>query len=71
MTKKLLPKTRALKYWRLAEECGEVTQCLSKINRFGLNNKREGQKLTNKERLLEELSDLKHAIKEVEKDVKD
>ena len=37
----------------LAEECGELTQRVSKILRFGIGNKRPGQDFSNAELLLQ------------------
>lgn len=42
----------------LQEECAEVIQAVSKINRFGLDNYKPGKPKTNKEHLEEELGDL-------------
>ena len=42
----------------LQEECAEVIQAVSKINRFGMNNYKPGKPKTNKEHLEEELGDL-------------
>ncbi len=43
---------------RLAEECGEVVQRVSKALVFGLAEKQEGQLLTNEQRLKGEVTDL-------------
>lgn len=40
----------------LTEECAEVIQAVSKINRFGLNNSWNG--VTNKESLITEIGDV-------------
>jgi NTP pyrophosphatase (non-canonical NTP hydrolase) len=40
----------------LTEECAEVIQAVSKINRFGLNN--EWQGVTNKQSLITEIGDV-------------
>jgi len=40
----------------LAEECAEVTQCVSKIMRFGIESYWDG--ITNREKLSKELGDL-------------
>lgn len=40
----------------LTEECAEVIQAVSKINRFGLNN--EWQGVTNKQSLVTEIGDV-------------
>jgi NTP pyrophosphatase (non-canonical NTP hydrolase) len=42
----------------LQEECAEVIQAISKINRFGLDNFKPGKPKTNKEHLEEELGDV-------------
>jgi NTP pyrophosphatase (non-canonical NTP hydrolase) len=42
----------------LQEECAEVIQAVSKVSRFGLDNKKPGKPLTNKEHLEVELGDL-------------
>jgi len=42
----------------LQEECAEVIQAVSKINRFGLDNLKPGKPKTNREHLEEELGDL-------------
>lgn len=40
------------------EECAEIIQAISKINRFGLDQTKPGQEKTNREHLEEELGDL-------------
>ena len=42
----------------LQEECAEVIQAVSKINRFGINNFKPGKPKTNGEHLEEELGDV-------------
>lgn len=42
----------------LQEECAEVTQAISKVFRFGVDNKHPELVHTNKERLEEEIGDL-------------
>lgn len=42
----------------LSEECAEVIQAVSKINRFGMDNYKPGKLKTNREHLEEELGDL-------------
>ena len=42
----------------LAEECAEVIQAISKIQRFGLENYKPGKPKTNQEHLEEEVGDL-------------
>ena len=42
----------------LQEECAEVIQAVSKINRFGLDNFKPGKPKTNREHLEEELGDM-------------
>jgi len=46
----------------LQEECAEVTQAISKIFRFGLDNFKPDQNKTNREHLEEELGDLQCMI---------
>lgn len=48
---------------KLAEECSEVAQMALKSQQFGLEEKRAGQDLTNKERLHEELNDLNGIVR--------
>lgn len=40
------------------EECAEVIQAVSKIQRFGLNNSKGGEAFTNREHLEEEIGDM-------------
>ena len=42
----------------LQEECAEVIQAISKINRFGIDNSKPGTLYTNREHLEEELGDV-------------
>ena len=42
----------------LQEECAEVIQAVSKINRFGADNVKPGKPKTNREHLEEELGDM-------------
>ncbi len=42
----------------LQEECAEVIQAVSKVNRFGLDNFKPGKPKTNREHLEEELGDM-------------
>ncbi len=42
---------------KLMEECAEVTQRCSKILCFGIQEKENGQKSTNEERLISEIND--------------
>lgn len=42
----------------LSEECAEVTQCVTKSLRFGLEEKQPGQIFTNRSRLQGEVNDL-------------
>lgn len=53
--------TKELLLIQLAEECGEITQVVSKIFRFGMDENRDGQTLSNKQRLVQEIVDL-HVI---------
>lgn len=41
-----------------SEECAEIIQAISKINRFGLDNVKPGKPKTNRQHLEEELGDL-------------
>lgn len=52
----------------LQEECSEVIQAVSKINRFGIDNYKPGKPKTNREHLEEELGDLLAMIDLLEKD---
>ena len=42
----------------LSEECAEVIQAVSKCNRFGLDNMKPGESLTNAQHLEGEIGDL-------------
>lgn len=42
----------------LQEECAEVIQAVSKVNRFGFDNYKPGKPKTNREHLEEELGDM-------------
>ena len=42
----------------LQEECAEVIQAVSKINRFGIDNYKPGKPKTNREHLEEEMGDV-------------
>ncbi len=42
---------------KLAEECNEIGQRVSKAIRFGLDEIQPGQSLTNRDRLVDELTD--------------
>ena len=42
----------------LSEECAEVIQAVSKINRFGMDNYKPGKPKTTRQHLEEELGDL-------------
>lgn len=50
-------------FLHLAEECAEVSQRVSKILRFGLEEVQGGQPLSNKERLSLEVIDLLAVLK--------
>lgn len=52
----------------LAEECAEVGQRVSKALRFGLQEKQPGQSMTNAERIVTELLDLRAVIEMLEAD---
>lgn len=63
MKHELLPKTFEGKLWRLAEECSEVIKECSKIARFTIHCPQDYVSTKdNKKALLEEISDLEHAI---------
>lgn len=51
---------------KITEECSELSQRASKAFMFGLSEVQEGQKLTNLERLRNELHDLLHTVKMLE-----
>jgi len=51
----------------LQEECAEVIQAVSKINRFGMDNLKPGLPKTNRQHLEEELGDLVAMITLLEK----
>jgi hypothetical protein len=53
----MMTRTQLL-YLKLAEECAEVTQRVSKIIQFGPNDKEPGCTLDNLTRLHDEVSDL-------------
>jgi NTP pyrophosphatase (non-canonical NTP hydrolase) len=42
----------------LQEECAEVIQAISKINRFGIDNSKPGVEKSNRQHLEEEIGDL-------------
>ncbi len=46
----------------LIEECSEVIQRVTKAQRFGLDEIQPGQRLTNEERILEEVIDIQVVI---------
>jgi hypothetical protein len=74
MHAEFLPTGLAGKFGRLVEECAEVLLAIGKIERFGLDSVNplipEDQRVTNRNALLGELSDLEHAIEEVRQEVK-
>lgn len=47
---------------KLAEECAEVSQMVSKCIRFGLNNTKPGEDMTNRERLIDEIEDIEATL---------
>lgn len=47
----------------LIEECSEVIQRATKMQRFGINEVQPGQELTNAERLSDEVGDLLETIR--------
>lgn len=69
MHAEFLPHDLAGKLGKLTEECGEVLAAVGKTQRFGLDSVNplipEDQRVTNKDWLLAELSDLEHAIEAV------
>lgn len=69
MKEEHLPKTPEGRRWRLAEECGEVIQALSKIGRFGEIGIGYDGHACNTSALRYEIADLKHAIAAVERDI--
>ena len=42
----------------LQEECAEVIQAISKVNRFGIDNSKPGTSKTNRDHLEEEIGDI-------------
>lgn len=70
MTPEYLPKDPDGRRHRLSEECGEVVKVLGKIGRFGLDSRWPADGPSNAEALLLEIEDLKHAIAEVETDIR-
>ena len=67
-----LPMTPEERMSRLIEECGEVLQAIGKLQRFGPDNHhpRDEGKRTNRDRLLDELQDLRQAIVGVANDLR-
>jgi NTP pyrophosphatase (non-canonical NTP hydrolase) len=68
MREDLLPQTFEGKLSRLVEECGETLQVIGKIQRFGNNpiDKVTQTRYHNFADLKSELTDLKHAIAQIE-----
>lgn len=52
----------------LQEECAEVIQAISKINRFGIDNSKPGTTKSNKNHLEEEIGDLLAMIEILEQE---
>lgn len=69
MKAEFLPKTPDGRRYRLFEEMGEVLQAFGKAGRFGLESRHPDGGPTNRELILAELGDLRHAIGAVESDV--
>ena len=67
MQQKYLPKTFDGKLIHLIEECSEVTKCVTKIQRFGINNSHPRRLISNREALLNEMKDLVAAMNKVKK----
>jgi len=63
-----LPTTLEGKQHRVTEECAEVIKELAKIGRFGLLSRHPDGGPTNLEALLDEMTDLEHAISEFRND---
>ena len=53
-------------YWQLAEECGELVQILSKIQRFGIDYKHPETGRSNKDHLIQECADVRVFIEELQ-----
>lgn len=69
MKAEFLPTTPDGRRARLFEEMGEVLQAFGKAGRFGMESRHPDGGPTNREIILSELLDLRHAIGEVEGDV--
>jgi hypothetical protein len=76
MHTQFLPDTPEKRRWHLAEECAEVIKNLSKAERFSLDGDDHYRhcevcqaKGTPRQRILNELVDLEHAIDAVRKDL--
>lgn len=54
--------------WILAEECAEVAHRASKAARFGIDEVKPGESLTNEDRLLAELNDLLAVVEMLQAD---
>jgi hypothetical protein len=67
MQKEYLPDTFDGKLIHLIEECAEVTKCVTKIQRFGINNSHPRRLLTNREVLINEMKDLVASMNRVKK----
>ena len=52
----------------LSEECAEVSKEVSKCLRFGLDDKEPGQELSNREKVIKELSDLNGVMEMLQND---
>ena len=52
---------------RVVEECSEVIKEICKAKRFGIDNVHKGR--TNRDRILDEMSDLRYALDVYEKEI--
>lgn len=71
MMQEYLPKDRNARLFRVLEEMGEVTQAIGKSGRFGMANRDPRTGITNAQTILDEITDLRHALDAVEPDLVD